>query len=111
VDILNNTIDGVAATSGSNRSGIGIGSLGGPGGSIVGNRIRGIAKDGTGRAYAIDMDNRETIRDNDLVGDGSAGSNGITCVLTTGRARDNVVSGFETAVSGCTLATGNVIKP
>jgi hypothetical protein len=111
VDIVDNTVAGVTATSGSNRYAFGIGSQSEPGGSIVGNRVSGIVKDGTARAFAIESDNREIIRDNDLVGDGSAGSNGVYCALTTGRARDNVISGFETPVSGCTLSVGNVIKP
>jgi parallel beta-helix repeat protein len=111
VDILDNTVAGVTATSGGNRGAYGIVSFVDPGGNIVGNRIRGVVKDGSGHAYGIETENRENIRANDLVGDGSAGSTGLYCFLSTGRARDNVISGFEAAVTICTLSVGNVSKP
>jgi hypothetical protein len=111
VDILDNTVAGVAATGGSNQGAYGITSFVEPGGNIVGNRIRGVVKDGSGHAYGIETENRENIRGNDLVGDGSVGSTGLYCFLSTGRARDNVISGFEAAATICTLSVGNVIKP
>jgi parallel beta-helix repeat protein len=111
VDIQDNSVSGVAATSGSNGYAFGIYSAFDPGGSIVGNRIRGVAKDGSGRAFALEADNREIVRNNDLAGDASPGSNGIYCGVATGRVRDNVINGFETGTTGCTLSTGNVIKP
>lgn len=111
VDILDNTVAGVVAASGSNGYAFGIGSIADPGGTIVGNRIRGLAKDGTGRAFAIEADNSETVSNNDLVGDGGADTNGIYCSSANARTKDNVISGFVTGISGCTNNTGNVIKP
>jgi hypothetical protein len=113
VDIIDNTISGVTATSGSNGAAIGIRTSNNVSGSIRGNRIRGLVKAGNGQAFGIlnFSSDRLAIRNNDLVGDASVGSQGLTCSNGNGRARDNVISGFATALSGCINSVGNVIKP
>jgi hypothetical protein len=114
VDILDNTVAGVAATSGGGGNAFGIGINSNPSGSVRGNRIRGVVKDGAGSAFGIDVDissDRLALRNNDLVGDASASSIGLSCAVATTRARDNVISGFATGISVCGNSTGNVIKP
>lgn len=60
--------------------------------AVNGNRVRGVRKDGTGTTDGSFNDASTTIavRDNDLVGDGSAGSYAVSCHCDTGGARDNV---------------------
>jgi hypothetical protein len=118
VDILNNTISGVIAPSAANSNATGIyvsaGPIGfrGPAGRIIGNNVRGLLPAGTGKAYAIDGDQsgRVIIRNNDLVGNGSAGSFGIWCGAK-GIARNNVTNGFETGVLNCVDGGGNAALP
>ena len=82
-------------------------------GSITGNRVRGLVKNGTGGIYAIfnRLSDRITLRNNDVVGDGSTKSTGLRCNNTsTGRALNNLVSGFAIAIENCT-GGGNEIVP
>jgi hypothetical protein len=111
VDVLDNTINGVTA-SGTNSSVYGIQSYNNPDGSISGNRVRGVVKAGTGGAYGIlnQISGRITLRNNDVVGDGSAGSTGLTCATAQGRATGNVIGGFATAINTCS-GTNNEIVP
>jgi hypothetical protein len=110
VDVLDNTINGVTA-SGTNADAVGIESSNNPDGSISGNRVRGLVKAGTGAAIGIGnySAGRITLRNNDVVGDGSTGS-GLLCSTTQGRATGNVVGGFATAISNCG-GTNNEIVP
>jgi hypothetical protein len=111
VDILDNTVSGVVAHSGSNGNANGIVAY--DKGSISGNRVRGLLKDGTGVAQAIlnNAANDIVLRNNDLAGDGSTGSVGLSCVETHARAKDNVINGFATGLTGCSDDGGNVVAP
>jgi parallel beta-helix repeat protein len=111
VDVLDNTVNGVTA-GGTSSSAYGIQSYNNPDGSISGNRVRGVVKTGTGIAYGIFNGNsgRITLRNNDVVGDGIAGSTGLRCISAQGRATGNVVGGFVTAIDTCS-GTNNEIVP
>jgi parallel beta-helix repeat protein len=108
MDILDNTIVGVAATSGTNGSAYGIHTQTATG-SINGNRIRGLVKDGTGEADGIynNSSDRVIMRKNEVTG---AGLYGLVCSSANSRAKDNVVNGFTTGILNC-ADDGNVIKP
>jgi hypothetical protein len=111
VDVLDNTVNGVTA-SGANSAAVGISTGANPDGSISGNRVRGLIKTGTGIAYGIRNNNsgRITMGNNDVVGDGSVGSIGLSCATAQGRTTGNVIGGFATAISGCS-GTNNEIVP
>ena len=113
VDILDNTVSGVAAQTGSNGSAYGIlaGAITGTAPSISGNRVRGLAPAGTGSARGITVgSNVPAVLSDNLVYGPGAGI-GIGCVSGAGRARDNIINGFATGVSFCTSALGNDITP
>jgi hypothetical protein len=111
VDVLDNTVNGVTA-SGTNTNAYGILTNNNPDGSISGNRVRGVVKAGTGVALGINNGNsgRITMRNNDVVGDGSAGGIGLFCATAQGRTTGNVVGGFATAINTCS-GTNNEIVP
>ncbi len=109
VDILDNTISGVSATSGGNGYAFGIYTTSNANGSVVGNGIRGLVKDGSGNTVAIDnaLSDRVVMRKNDLVG----GTTALVCSNGNGRAKDNTISGFAAAFFGCNDSGGNAILP
>jgi hypothetical protein len=111
VDIIDNIVNGVMA-NGTNTNAYGIQTSANPDGSISGNRVRGLVKTGTASAYGIlnFTSGRITLRNNDVVGDGSAGSIGLLCASAQGRATWNVVGGFATNISTCS-GTNNEIVP
>jgi len=115
VDVLDNTVSGVTARSGGNGPAYGIFVFDNANGSVSGNRVRGVRKDGTGQAFGIfnQFATRLSMRRNDLGGDASAGSVGIYCDSFSASARtiDNVISTFATGLSGCNNDSGNVITP
>lgn len=113
VTISDNTVSGVAARATSNGNAYGIYTSNNPNGSIEANRVRGLAKDGTGKIYGIfnATSGRVTLRQNDVFGDASAASVGLTCTNSTGRAKDNIINGFVTALRGCGDAGENDITP
>ena len=113
VDIRDNTVSGVTATSGGNGSAFGITTQVGPGGSVENNRIRGVLADGTGVAYAINnfSTGRFVMRGNDVLGDAAPGSYGIVCVDVYGSAENNEISGFETALHNCSDDGDNTVHP
>jgi hypothetical protein len=113
LSILDNTVSGVAATSGNNGYAYGIFTSANLSGVISGNRVRGLLKDGTHAALGIynNTSDRLILRNNDLVGDGNLSSSGVVCYNTDGRLKDNEISGFGTAIGGCSNNGGNVIKP
>ena len=113
VDILNNTVSGVAATPSAGGSATGIFTAGNASGRIIGNGVNGVAKDGSGLAKGISNggSDRIALRKNDVVGDGSSGSVGISCSSANGNAMDNVISDFVTALVSCTDSGGNVVVP
>jgi len=113
VDVLDNTVSGVAAASSSNGNAFGIFTFANASGSISANRVRDLAKDGSGVVHGIfnQGSSRIALTDNHVVGDGSAGSDGLECVNNKGRAKDNLLNGFATGITGCNDDGGNVIVP
>jgi parallel beta-helix repeat protein len=99
VDVLDNTVNGVAPT-GVNANAFGIRASSNSESSINGNRVRGLAANGTGLNHGIYNTNsgRIMVRDNDVQGSGSSGSIGIRCISSQGTARGNIIAGFETGV-------------
>jgi nitrous oxidase accessory protein NosD len=111
VDVLDNTINGVTANS-TNNDASGIYTSSNPDSRISGNSVRGVVKAGTGTAYGIYNYNsvRIMLGNNQVVGDGSVGSIGLSCATAQGRTTGNVIGGFATAISGCS-GTNNEIVP
>ena len=114
VDLIGNTVSGVAPSAyNGNGHAYGILSRGyAAGGSAIGNRVRGLAPEGTGLAYGIynEGSSRMILRGNDVAGVGSPGSVGLYCEDNRATSRDNVISGFEIPVSTC-FSDGDVINP
>jgi hypothetical protein len=122
IDVIDNTISNVFVDANANAGAIGI-SASQNGGTIQGNRIRGLLPSGTGKAFGILAQTVDglfmrvhptTLRDNDvLLAAPSAGSVGLHCgygdmeLAPGGRARDNVIQGFQTAIAECGDAGGN----
>jgi parallel beta-helix repeat protein len=114
VDVVDNTVSGVAATVGFNGGAVGINAIANSSGRIIGNGVRGLHKDGGGLAEGIynTSSDRVTLRDNDVVGDASASSvAGLTCTSSNGRAKGNSISGFVTGLVGCNDSGGNAVIP
>ena len=115
VDVLDNTVSGVvpSATGGGNGWAYGIRTDSNPNGRINGNGVRGLVQLGGGAAYGIyNLDaGRISLRDNDVSGDGSAGSAGLLCNNNSGSARGNTISGFDFAISTCSDSGGNAVIP
>jgi hypothetical protein len=120
-DVLDNIVSGVTATGAGFA--IGINTQSNPDGTVAGNHVRQLVSDGSGSGGATlgiynnasGTSGRVTFRGNDVVGDGSTGSQGITCTgivdTTNGRMKENVMSGFATGNVGCSDDGGNVIVP
>ena len=111
IDILDNTISGVAARRGGGGCAYGILTQSNLAGSINGNRIRAVLKDGVGFGYDIynSLSDRVTLRDNDLLGDSSDGNRGMRCATSNGSAKNNVINGFGIGLETCSDDGGNVI--
>jgi len=109
VNVLDNTVSGVKATSGGNGYAIGIYTNSNGNGSINRNAVRGLLKDGLGNAVAISnvLSDRVVMRENNLVG----GTTALVCSNSNGRAKDNVISGFSAALFVCNDSGGNTIIP
>lgn len=113
VDLVDNTVSGVTARVGSGGSAYGIYTSSNLNGSISGNKVRGLLKDGVGTQRGIYNagSGRIVVRGNDVVGNASSASIGLYCSASSGRALDNVIAGFALGISGCTIDGGNVIAP
>jgi parallel beta-helix repeat protein len=112
VDVIDNAVSGVAANPAAvNANAYGIQVVGVGDGSINDNRVRGLAPVGEGFAVGIlvEGNGRTTIRDNHLMGTADPGSVAVLCGGTRNTARDNIMGGFLTGVSGC-LADGNTFN-
>jgi len=114
VDVINNTVNGVAPVDTADGNAYGIfTSLNGEG-SVSGNRIRGLAPAGTGAARGIWTNNsaRTVVFENIVQGPGPgvAGGTGVRCTDNLAIARSNVIQGFETGVTGC-LSSSNAVNP
>jgi len=115
VDIINNTVNGVSPPpAGVNLNVFGIRTSNNGDGSIKGNRVRGLMPLGSGVPYGIYSDNsgREIIRSNDVQGPGPgvAFGLGVRCTSAAATARDNVIAGFATGISGCS-SSSNYVNP
>ena len=110
VDILDNTVAGVTARSGANGSAVGIYTNSSDSGNVNGNRVRGLLKDGTNFAVAVENvnDTRVAMRDNNVMG---VGEIGLTCGSSSDTAKDNVINGFGLALVTCSDVGGNAILP
>jgi hypothetical protein len=116
VDVIDNTVDGVAPTPWDDAvaDAYGIRTIDNGAGSVSSNRIRGLAPvSGHGTAYGIYNVNSRglIIRDNDIQGPGAglAGGVGLRCSSTPATARDNVVAGFAIAIQKC-KSIGNTVN-
>jgi hypothetical protein len=110
VDILDNTVSGVVARSGGGGGAIGIYTNTSDSGNVIGNRVRGLVKDGTNFAVGIANvnDTRVEMRDNNVMG---AGELGLSCGNSNDTAKDNVINGFGIALVSCSNVGGNAILP
>ena len=111
-DILDNTVSGVTARTGGNGNAIGLETYLNSANSVNGNRVRGLHHDGNG-AFAIAnfSSSRVVMRDNDLLGDASALTQGLTCQDSDGSAKNNVISGFSTGITLCSDDGANSVHP
>lgn len=111
VDVIDNTVSGVLPTADGYGAGdaFGINTSYNDGGSIRGNRVRGLVSIGSGAAIGIVSTNtgRISLHDNDLAGPGTWG---LFCDSTQALAKGNVISGFAHAILSCVDA-GNAIVP
>lgn len=105
VDLIENSVSGVAAVPyNGNAKACGILLRGyDTGGSVSGNRVRGLVSSGTETVYGIYNEgaSRAILRDNDLAGIGVPDSVGLFCQDNRATARDNVISGFAVPVLNC----------
>jgi hypothetical protein len=112
VDVLDNTVDGVANSSGLALGMFGIKQNAGAG-DVSGNRIRGVLSSGGKPAYGIYLTGvtRNVLRGNDVTGTGTANTIGIHCSGAGNLLRDTVVTGFPTPAQNCGDAGGNELIP
>ena len=120
-DVMDNVVSGVTASGNGFAIGINVQSNGD--GTIEGNHVRELVSDGSGAggatagifSNATGTSGRIALRGNDVVGDSSTGSQGISCTgivdTTNGRMKDNVISGFASGNVGCSDDGGNVVVP
>jgi hypothetical protein len=113
VDVLDNTVSGVAGTSGQPGAAIGIYTYSNTGGTVGNNRVSGVLRTGTTATKGIYnyLASRVVVQRNTVAGDGTAGSVGLSCTNSTSRAKDNAVGGFATGISGCGDAGRNDVTP
>jgi hypothetical protein len=111
VDVIDNLVSGVRA---GDNDVFGIQTQHNKGGSLRGNRIRGVRRtSGAGAIRGIfngTGTTRVILRGNTITGEGQAGSVGVYCESALGRARGNAIKGFPTGIVTC-INDGNVIKP
>lgn len=117
VDVLDNTIAGVVVAGGHVGSAWGM-YVGTPKGETIrGNHISGLVPGvvGPSSGSAIGIYGNDagpmTLRNNDLVGDGSSFGDGLHCADSQGLAKDNLIKGFVNGLNGCSNNGGNVVKP
>jgi parallel beta-helix repeat protein len=113
VDVIDNTVSAVSATTGADREAYGISAADNASGSIRNNRIRNLDVGGAGSSFGIynAASSHVVMKDNHVIGDGSADSTiGIACTDDSGMTRDNVVNGFQTGVALCDDDGTDVVK-
>ena len=113
VDVVDNTVAGITATTGTESNAYGIYTTSDAGGSVNGNRVRDVLPAGSRAPFGIYTVGavRMTLRNNDVAGDMSSGGIGIRCGGTGNRVRNSTVSGFATSLSGCGDGGGNDLSP
>jgi len=113
VDIVDNTVSGVAATTAGDGSAYGIYTGDNFAGRIIDNGVRGLLPDGSGATVGIDNVNsgRLVIAGNHVVDQTSSGTIGLACAILNSRAKDNVIDGFSVGISVCGDAGGNDVTP
>jgi len=115
-DISDNDIHHVFAASASGFATTVVGiSLGNGKGSVVrGNRLQRLLRGGTGSAYGIDaIGQQASIEGNSLALDNDAAAAagyGVWGDIKTA-CRDNLVSGWNMPLQGCTVSLDNVVDP
>lgn len=112
LDVIDNSVTGVASTTGSNGNVYGIYLEGINSGFVMGNRVRDLAPDGSGfrRAIWVESGNRVSVKGNTVVLNGGLLTldAGIRCgdgLILNGIAQDNSVLG--TGVVGTALGLIN----
>lgn len=108
VDVIDNTVSGLLPLARENGYGgaVGIFASLNAGGSILGNRVRGLSPvTGSAIGIMLDQSGRMVVRDNDLAGNGYGPpfSVGISCNSDQYQAtsRGNVISGFDYPTTYC----------
>jgi hypothetical protein len=110
IDVIDNTIAGVSAGGNSGAdTGIFVEDI--PGANIIGNRVRGVrGVPDTLNASGIFTRTSMVVRDNELIGDASAGvGDGIFCYSGQALVKKNVINGFPVGIGSvnCIDAGGN----
>ena len=113
VDITDNVITGVQIKNGSTGSSYGIYTSNNTSGNINHNTISDLEPLLYGHAYGIYnvTSDRITMRDNTVIGNGTAGGIGLNCTNANGRAVHNVITGFATGLHFCADGGTNDVTP
>jgi hypothetical protein len=113
VDVIDNTVSGVAARVGSNGNAYGINTEANSSGTIALNRIRGITRQGTGSAWGVYNNNsgRINLTDNDLASVSPTNAFGLRCQTSQGSSTGNVINGFVTGHVNCSPDGNNLVVP
>ena len=114
VEVLDNTVDGVASVGdvSGNGQAAGVYTYLNQDGTVSGNRVRGVVGTGSGADYAIRnyASGRVTMLENTLNGSGRAASIGMSCTNGQGLAVRNLITGFDQTLVNCN-ADGNTEAP
>ena len=104
VDVIDNTIDGVAPESDDYRHAAGIRSITLDSSVISGNRVRGLAPTGDGVSFGVINQDVGAIHvhGNHLFGNGNPGDTGIYCTDARQLVTNNRMTGFDVGYSTCT---------
>ena len=104
VDVIDNTIDGVAPISDDYRHAAGIRTTALQEAVISGNRVRGLVPAGGGVSFGVINHDVGAVhvRDNHLFADGAPGSTGVYCTSDRQLVTDNRMTGFDVGYSTCT---------
>jgi hypothetical protein len=113
VDVTDNVITGVVIKNGTSGSSYGIYTSNNATGNIDRNSISNLEPLLYGHAYGIynATSDRITMRDNTVIGNGTAGGIGLNCTNANGRAVHNVITGFATGLHFCADGGTNDITP
>jgi hypothetical protein len=111
VDVMDNTVSGVASTVGTSGNVFGVNASANTAGRIIGNGVRGLVPAGAGASYGIYAGSAVgvSIRDNDI--HGTASGIGLHCTSSNSHARGNLVINFTVGLDTCNDDGGNVTAP